>query len=119
MKIWKSFSGEHSARLRIIGTFKTSDDAKKAESLFNRLLAVEDRHSDDEQSYTKEMLDFFMTNNFSVQPKDIEDLDYFSEIEAMGNKIVVHTDDWALTPLMQTIIYYGGKVEVYSRHNED
>ena len=45
MKIWKSFSGEHSAKLKVIGTFKTVDDAKKTQDLFNRLLEVEDKYS--------------------------------------------------------------------------
>lgn len=121
MKIWKSFSGEHSAKLRIIGTFKTAEDAKKAESLFNRLLEVEDRYSPTPdvqgQSYSKQMLDFFMENNFSIEPNALEHLEYLYPVEAEGNKIIAETDDWALQPLMQAMIYYGAKIELYSRHN--
>lgn len=43
MRIWKSFSSDHSAKLRIIGTFKTAADAQDAANLFNALLAVEDK----------------------------------------------------------------------------
>jgi hypothetical protein len=30
MKIWFENAGDHSAKLRIIGSFKTEDDAQKA-----------------------------------------------------------------------------------------
>ena len=37
MKIWKSFSAEHSAKLRIIGTFKNIEDLNSANELIDSL----------------------------------------------------------------------------------
>lgn len=121
MKIWKSFSGEHSAKLRIIASFKTTEDAKKAEDLFNHLLQVEDKYSKTPnvtgKSYSDEMLKFLMDNNFSIAPNDIEQLEYSYPLEAIGKKIEVNTDDWAIHPLLQAMIHFGAKVEVYSKHD--
>lgn len=118
MKIWKSFSGEHSAKLKIVGKFKTSEEAKKAEILFNKLLEVEDKFSSDpKKSYSEEMLNFIMENSFSIHKNDIESLDLHYPIEAVGNKIEVDTDDWGLQPLLQAMVHFGAKVEVYSKHD--
>ncbi len=118
MKIWKSFSGEHSAKLKIIGRFKTAKDAKDAELLFNELIQIEDRFpSETERSYSKPILDFISKHNFSLDPHDVEYLDLFYPIEANGTTIEVDTDDWGVQPLLYTIIHFGGKVELYSKHN--
>ena len=58
-----------------------------------------------------------MDNNFSIAPNDIEHLEYLNPIMAEGNKIVVETDDWAIHPLMQAMIYFGARIEVYSKHD--
>lgn len=118
MKIWKSFSGEHSAKLKIVGKFKTIEDAKKAETLFNGLLQIEDKYSSKpDRSYSDEVSKFIMDNNFPLLPNDIEQLEYIYPIEADGKTIEVLTDDWAIHPLIQAMVHFGAKVEVYSRHD--
>jgi len=118
MKIWKSFSGEHSAKLKIIGKFKSSKDAEDAATLFNGLLEIDDRFSSDpNKSYSQGMLNYFMDNNFTIEKNDIENLDLFYPIEAEGDIIEVKTDDWGIQPLLQAMIHFGAKIEIYSQHD--
>ncbi len=122
MKIWKSFSGEHSANLRIVGTFKTSEDAKNSAALFNRLLAVENKYPEGEEkakgmSYSRDMMKFLEENNFIINPQDIEYLEYYGSVTAQGNTVEYTMDDFAIQPLIQAMIYYGARVEVFSRHD--
>jgi len=118
MKIWKSFSGEHSAKLRIIGTFKTEEDAEKAANCFNDLLAVENKDKGNNLYFSEEIMEVIRNHDFHYfNENDPEQLDYFYELEANGNKIVVDTDEVEIQALMKVLLSFGAKIEVYSRHN--
>ncbi len=118
MKIWKSFSSEHSAKLRITGTFKTTDDAKDAAKVFNELLSVENRViKGDAYPFTDEIKEVMNKYQVYLNPSAGEDLDYIYPVEANGKQIIVETDDFAIQALSQVFIRYGAKVEIYSRHD--
>jgi len=44
MKIWRSFSVDHSAKLKIIGSFKTPQNAEEAANAFNALKEVPNKN---------------------------------------------------------------------------
>lgn len=118
MKIWKSFSGEHSAKLRIVGSFKTETDAQKAVNCFNDLLAVEHKDKGSNPYFSDEIMDVIKKHNFhTFNENDPDQLDYFYKLEADGNEIVVDTDEVEIQALMKILLNYGAKVEVYSKHD--
>lgn len=118
MKIWKSFSSEHSAKLRITGTFKTIEDANEAAKVFNELLDIESRTNEGaEYPFTEEIMEVMNKYQVYLNPSAGEDLDYLYPVSVEGQKIVVETDDFAIQALSQVFIRYGAKVEIYSRHD--
>lgn len=116
MKIWKSFSSEHSAKLRITGTFKTIKDANDAATAFNELL--EKRVVEDESyPFPKEISEVMNKYQVYLNRSAVEDLDYIYPLDVDGKKIVVETDDFAIQALSQVFVRYGAKIEIYSRHD--
>jgi len=116
MKIWKSFSCEHSDKLRITGKFKTIEDAKSAENAFNDLLQIHNRQEDKTQ-ITKELRAMMDKHDVYLNPGAENDFDFLYAIKANGKQIVVETDDFAVGALSQVFIRFGAKVEIYSRHD--
>ncbi len=118
MKIWKSFSGDHSAKLRIIGTFKTVEDARKAAKLFNDLLQVKDKSKQPSRPFSDELREVCKTHNFhSFSENDPEQLELYYPISTEENKIVVETDELEIQALLKVLLDKGAKIELYSRHD--
>ena len=118
MKIWKSFAGEHSAKLRIIGTFKTAEDAQKAADFYNDLIDVEDKTDGGNEYFSEELMELFRKHNFhSFNENDAEQADYFYKFEPEGNQIEVLTDELEIQSIIKAFVRWGAKVELYSRHD--
>ena len=118
MKIWKSFSSEQSAKLRITGTFKTVKDAEEASKAFNELLSVESEIGEIKNyPYPKELTEVIEKYKLHLPPKARDDFNYIYPINADENKIVVETDDFAINALSEIFIRFGGKIEIYSKHD--
>jgi len=117
MKVWKAFSGDHSAKLRIIGTFKTAQDAKEAVAIFNELLAVENKGKRGNLYFSDELMEVFSERNFSwFSEHDPEQLDLYYELKPEGNKIIVETDEVEVQALLKVLLHKAARIELYSRH---
>ena len=118
MKIWKSFAGEHSANLRIVGTFKTEKDAQKAANCFNDLLDVEHKNKGENLYFSDEISEIMTKHHFqSLNENDIEQLDYFDKMTVDNNGIIVNTNELEIQVILKTLLRYGAKIEVYSKDN--
>lgn len=118
MKIWKSFSGEHSAKLRIVGTFKTATDAQKAVDCFNDLLDVKDKAKGGNLYFSDEIMEVMNKHNMhSFAETDPEQLDYFYTLDRHNNQIIVNTDELEIQALVKILINYGAKIEMFSKHD--
>lgn len=118
MKVWKAFSGDHSAKLRIIGTFKTIEDAKKAADLFNELLAVGNKDKGKNLYFSDEIMEVLDKHNFHwFNEHDPEQLDLYSELEPKENKIIVETDEEDVQALLKVLLRNGARIELYSQHD--
>ena len=125
MKIWHGFGSEHSANLMMIGRFKTSEDAKAAKLVLDRLSDVVESNFD---------YDRFDVNPMSVFDNDAvrgalsdlkvyglapEDLESFSRghiVEVEGNNVLLQTEEWDLSGFMIVMVEKGARIEVYSGH---
>lgn len=117
MKIWKSFSCEHSAKLRIIGKFKSAKDAQEAAESFNRLLKVEEREPKGDRIYSDEIAEVCREYNLGwLSEHDPQQLDFFDEIKAIGDRIEVKTDEVEIQVLLKVLLQRGARVELYSGH---
>ena len=113
MKIWKSFSGDHSAKLKIVGEFKTRQDAEEAAEYFNRLIHVEDKDRSSD-----ELKEFFKKYGYAAfNYEDPKQMDYFYEVEPKGNKIIVETDELEIQAIIKIFIDHEAKIEILSRHH--
>jgi len=118
MKIWKSFSSDHSDKLRIIGKFKTSKDAQDAAIAFNELLDCKSKFIDDpDYPYSEAFREIMDKHKVYLNPSAGEDFNYLYPMHPEKNKIIVETDDFAIQAVSQIFNRYGAKIEIYSRHN--
>ena len=118
MKLWNAYGSEHSAKLRIIGTFKSVNDAEEAAELFNQLLELWETEPKSGESFSEEMREVMVRNNFmTFNENDPKQLGYFYPLENKGDKIIVDTDELEIQALLKVLINKGAKVEVYSRHD--
>lgn len=113
MKKIKDMSDDFSTKLKLVSTFKTAEDAKSAELLFNNLLKIKKNQKGDEQnSYSSEMLLFFLKTNFCIPQNDVEQLDYLPKIKAKGNIIEVRVNEWTIQPLVQVLVHFDANVNL-------
>jgi len=117
MKIWQSYSGEHSSSLRIIGKFKSVEDAEKAASLFNRFLDIRINSGIAPEDMWKENeLNEFMkeTKSYDVMSQnDYERLEYYYPLESTGDRIIVKLDEYEVQPVIKAMLFYGASIEMY------
>jgi hypothetical protein len=121
MKIWNSYSGEHSAKLKIIGTFKSVEDATTAENLFHELYKIAEQEKIEENNFYQDPEFKIIAekyNFYSATFQDIKDLVYFGHsFERDRNKITIFTDDLEVQGLIKILIDNSAKIELYSKHD--
>jgi hypothetical protein len=121
MKIWNSYGSEHSANMVMIGQFKNIQDAEDAQSAIDKIkqLLIDDHvNYEDSERFSRPMLDLLMDLKVhSLNPREIEQLNYDVRTELKGDKIVVTTDESEISAFLKILLDYSAKVEVYSAHD--
>lgn len=119
MKVWKSFAGEHSAHLKIIGSFKVKDDAYKAANFFNELININNKTTEDEIGLSDELYELSKKHNFTdFKEQDAIDSELFESLIPDSEKITVYTNETDIQIIIKTFLRWGARIEVYS-HDED
>ena len=120
MKIWKHFSADHSARLRIIGTFKEVADAEKAAALINDLIGVVNSTDDEAESlYLTDAL-IAVTKKYdlgTLGKYDLEGLRLDHSINTEAKQIEISTDETEIAALIKAMISQGASIELFSLHD--
>ena len=116
MKIWKSFLGDYSARLKIVGKFKTKNEIDEFKEMAEEFFSLISENEN--LNFT----DFIQTevwrrhNSFNgIEPSDLEAANYFtnSDIEyKKNNQILIETNDTCIGFLIKLILGKGGKIEI-------
>ena len=122
MKVWFGYGSEHSAKLVIIGTFKTREDANEAVRLIEGAseIALREHNAGTlrKDAFPPEMLEFFLNNNFAnFNYTDVEQLIYEFKVQKEGSKVIITTDELDIQALIKILIHYGAKLEMFSKHD--
>lgn len=121
MKIWKSFSAEHSAKLRIVGKFKNAEDLKSAretiEALTNEVMK-QDVCRLEKASCTKEIENILHNSNiYNIGEEDLIHFTHAHSIDYESDSVVINTDELDIQGLIKVLIKNGAKIEMYSKHD--
>ena len=127
MKIWYGYGSDHSAKLVMIGEFKTEEDAARIYELINTLLqhassdAAEEvidhwtkneRFSEDTEKRLRELQLYY------VSPSDIADFAFADiSMDKSANVLQFWTDDVDIGGFVKLLVNSGAKVQVYSAHH--
>ena len=119
MKIWVESAGDHSAKLRIVGTFKTEDYAQKAVEKINGLMNVLEGEQTESPHgpFSEEVLKYISENNTPLSPEAVSSCKYHYPVNNVGTRIEVETDEMEIQIFIETFINTGGKLEIYSKHD--
>ena len=119
MKIWHEHSADHSAKLKIIGKFKTVDDAKLAMTRMDDIMKLMQQELEyiEGAFFPKEVHKYMIENNFCLSKSAIESAEYYHDIEQSGTTIEVNTDELEIQLFIETFINCCGKIEIFSKHN--
>lgn len=120
MKIWKSFSAEHSAKLRIVGTFKTTTDLKETRQIIEELTDEVMKQNISTQlkaKYTDEIMNIIKNYHLSLGEEDLMNFTHAHNISYNAQRIKINTDELDIQGLLKVILSNGAKFEIYSKHN--
>lgn len=120
MKIWKSHSAEHSARMRVVGNFKTVDNAQSAVEMFNAIIdRFEETKNQSFPSFYDRFKPIYEQYGFQgLSKENLEELLYLYPLEKPNDtQITYESDDDFVQILTRVIMFYGGRLEIYSRHD--
>ena len=123
MKIWKSFSAEHSAKLRIVGTFKTTEDLEETRQIIEELtdeVMKQDVSTQLKAKYTDEIMNIIKNHNgycHSLGEEDLMNFTHVHNISYNDRTIEINTDELDIQGLLKVILSNGAKIEIYSKHN--
>lgn len=121
MKIWHGYGSEHSSNLVMIGHFKTTRDAKKAQQLIEQLSVglrdktevgtTSERFSDEVRATLREAQCYFLG------PSELEQFLYETRIQVESNRIVLTTEEFEVSAFLKLMVHKGARVEIYSAHD--
>ncbi|WP_336182108.1 hypothetical protein KSU07_00600 [Fusobacterium animalis] len=121
MKVWKAFSGDHSARLKIVGEFKENKDLRSFE---NDFIDFTEFVNQKENVTINDLYDkISKERRISFETLGVEDLEagkYFSKdyLEIISdNKILIETDDLSIEFIIKLLIHNKGKIKILSYHD--
>jgi hypothetical protein len=126
MKIWNGYGSEHSMNLVLIGRFKRSQDAEKAEKDIEKLnvqASKDDSHTiafgePEEQRFSDDMLSLMHSLKLNtLGPADLGQLLSDHHLKREGDRITVTTDEAEVSAFVKLFIEAGAKVEVFSAHD--
>lgn len=121
MKIWNGYGTEHSMNLRMVGHFKSEEDAKKTHDLINKLSAELIEKIDlgsNREDFGEEILKILKESNcYVLSPSELEHFLYDTHTRLEGDKIILETDETEISAFFKLMIDKGAKVEIYSAHD--
>jgi hypothetical protein len=125
MRIWNSYGSEHSSNLKMIGTFKTMEEANDAKNAIDQLVGFVERTGglytyESTERFTDEQMELYRKGTkgiASLSPREFSQFALDVSIEQAENTIQITSDEIDVSAYLKVLIDYGAKVEVYSAHD--
>lgn len=127
MKIWNGYGSEHSMNLVLIGKFKETQDAEKAEDSIKKL--SEQALRDESESllfdpdpkdmrFSEEMRSLLRSLDlYTLGPAELSQFSLDHGLEREDKSIIITTDEADISAFLKLFIEAGAKVEVFSAHD--
>lgn len=121
MKIFKSFFGDHYAKLKIVGEFKEFVDLKIFLEKFNDFIEIIHKNKNikinDFYKHPISEKNYFFSG--IITENDLEAGKYFAkgDIKIKANKVIIKTNEFNIEFIIKLIVHYGGKVYIFSYHD--
>lgn len=126
MKVWYGYGTEHSMNLVMIGRFKDTTAAERANTVikeFTKALQAEEEAGrlivgEPDDRFSDEVLKLLSDLNIhSIGPRELEQFLYDLTMRREGDSIVVTTDETDVQALLKVLLDKGARIEVYSAHD--
>jgi len=117
MKIWVSFSGDFTGLMKIIGTFKSAEDASATAGAFNAMLGVKDKTVKETEKGTEFSDELTQVFEKHALPRfssgDLAEFEKYTAVQSEGNKIVTEQRGLELEALLKVLVTKKAKIELY------
>lgn len=126
MKIWTSYSSEHSMNLVLIGKFKQAKDAEDVADVIKKL--GEQATKDDayaiahappqDQRFSDGMMALIQQFQlYTLAPEELGQFNFEHSVEQDGDTIKISTDEADVSAFIKLFVESGARVEVYSAYH--
>ena len=126
MKVWNSHSSEHSAKIVLVGEFKTVEDANalmKELTEFEEMLRPHAQECyDAPERYPEEVKNaLYEGKKFPhaqyVYSGELQQFVCDHDLDQSENKVVIHSDEYEWGGVLKMLITAGAKISVFSSHD--
>ena len=125
MKVWNSYSSEHSSRIVLVGHFKSEPDAEAFLAEYQKVLELAIQHSDECQqspdSFPDTILDLLFKGeiNFTqvMTPRDLMEFCMELTPRVKGKDFILTSSEYDWGGTLKMLLMAGAKVEFFSGHD--
>ena len=125
MKIWNSYSSEHSSRIVLVGHFKSEPDAKTFLGEYQKVIDLAMQHYDECQqspdAFPDAILDLLVKGEIKftqvMAPRDLLEFGMELEPRVKGKDFVLTSSEYDWGGTLKMLLMAGAKVEFFSGHD--
>lgn len=124
MKIWTSYSSEHSSRIRIIGRFKTKDELESFKDSFEQMKQLVadnlDECFNESDKFPIQILDQLghdmIDHSGTIAAHDLLDFANEMSTEFEDKTVVIKSNESNWAGVIKMLVEAGAKIEMFSEH---
>ena len=125
MKIWTSYSSEHSSRIVLVGHFKSEPDAKTFLGEYQKVIDLAVKYYDECQQFPDTFPDAILDLLFKgeikftqvMTPRDLMEFGMELEPRVKGTDFVLTSSEYDWGGTLKMLLMAGAKVEFFSGHD--
>jgi hypothetical protein len=118
MKIWNAYGSEHSMNLVMIGRFKDAGAAEAAKDAIEELQQYFADKEPEGSTYSDGVMALLSKLKIhTIGSTELQQFRYDFSLSAVGEKVIIKTDEADVAALWKVLIDRGAKVEMFSAHD--
>ena len=125
MKVWNSYSSEHSSRIVLVGHFKSASEAKTFLAEYQKIIELSIKHFDECQqspdAFPDEILESLFRGKIkftqALAPRDLMEFCMELTPRVKGRDFVLTSSEYDWGGTLKMLLLAGAKVEFFSGHN--